>query len=292
MADWYVKGNTATLSQTFYDETTGLAASATGTPTVTITGSDGVTTYTPTAVVISGAPVYTTTFVPTVLDSGIVVKWTGVVNGLTTVVTKYVDVVGGWPFTIADLRAFKPEFTNTTRYPYALLLQSRVQAVKWMDKLLGTGVTPRAATYTFQGRGLPYGYTARTAYDGTAISLPHWKVTAIRSITVDGATVLPSSVVLDSDMGIVRNLYTSPSSIVTITYEYGFTTIPDPGFQPLLLLATELTLPNSLSPRVTGVTNDIGFMRIQTPTAAGGTGIPDVDAFVGLYGRRAALGIA
>ena len=290
--DWYVKGNTATASVTFYDELTGNAVNTTGTPTVLDTGSDG-TTLSTTAVQTTGTT-YMTTFVPTVLDTNISIKWTGTVAGATYTITNYADVVGSWPFTIAQLRAFRPEFADTTRYAYSGLLEARVAATKYLNNRLGTSVIPRYHSHTQQGKGLTYGYTLRRPFQGTDIQLPHWNVTAIRSVTIDGVTTVgqPSNTVLDGPMGIFQGLYVSPLSTLVINYEYGFPTVPSDGVRPLLMLTTDHALPNTANPRAISIDADTGFMTMKTAQPNGDTGIPDVDAFISRYGRRQIMGIA
>ena len=300
MTIMYLKGNPVTSSITFYDSVNEVATDASGSVTVTITASDGTTSYGSGTATHGATGVYTFNWTPTTLDTAVTISWTGTLPQGVTTYTQTCDIVGAWPFTIADLRSFHPEFTDTTQYTAATLQDARVAALDIANRRLPTSLVPKFHRHTAVGRDLTLTQSANQQYGGRLqLMLPHRRVTNLKKLTIDGVTQSLTNITVNAQSGIVLGInagyysstFVNDSSVVVAEYEYGYTRTPQEFVQPLMLAATQWALPNVLSPRITGIANDFGMQRVAQPTVAGSTGIPDLDAAIAAHGGFYGLGI-
>lgn len=254
-----------TLSQTFYVD--GVATDATGTPTVSIKRLDGTEVATP-AVGHPSVGVYTYA-VPSqsTLDT-LYADMTGVVAGVTVTFRDWIEIVGGFIFTLAEARAMPPVLT-LAQWPDEKLAPHRISTENECERICGKAFVPRFARVALSGNG------KRT------ILLPRTDVRTIRAVTLDGATVSTAEVKCASD-GVLRResgYWTEGIANVVVEFEFGMDfPPPDLADAAMLRLRTRLNKGVTEIPaRAASFTAAAGGVyRLSTPTREK-TGYPDVD---------------
>ena len=183
-------------------------------------------------------------------------------------------------FTVEELRAAYPELANEAKYPDGEARASRASfAEQWFEAAAHVAYVPRerhrdadrhgprAAVPVALGRGAArsrprqdrrrraHGRRARRADD------------APRTASSSAPLRWPAGV---HDRGHVpARLRRSPSSSRS---------------QAVMMLAVEHAKPSTIPARATSLSTDVGSYRISQADATGKTGIPDVDAIIGLLG--------
>lgn len=179
-------------------------------------------------------------------------------------------------FTIAELRAAYPELANAEKYTDAKLEAARVFAEQWFETAAHVAYVPRSATETLQGSG------SRNLFLST------WA--AVRPVTaasIDGTALTAEELaeLVTRPYGVVERalLWPAGSSIV-VTYQHGYDAPEDLVVAAVMMLAVEHAKPSAIPARATSLSTDLGSYRISQADATGKTGIPDVDAIIGLLG--------
>lgn len=190
------------------------------------------------------------------------------------------EVVGGFLFSLAELRGRDSSFTNTTKYPDAVLAVARVRVEQTIEG-------PQAARVAFVPRG------RRVTLDGTnraGIRLPDFEVREIYSASVDG-TALTSDELADLiiDDGVLwrsSGVWRSGRRNVVLHYAHGLDFPPGPINRAALTLAREyLVDPGIDLGRATATTVGDQTYRLTIAGRDGVTGLPEVDAAIEQHGR-------
>jgi hypothetical protein len=165
-----------TLSQQWYEDG---AAVDPGTVTVGITRADGtvlVAAGSSTAGTGTAARTFNLTTTHTALLDRLRVTWTSTLKGT---LVSYVEVVGGFLFSIADARALKP-LDSAVSYPTSQIVSTRLLAEQALEDACGVAFVPRYSLETVMYAGSPLvlkpqGQTIRTltvrgdaVHDGSA----------------------------------------------------------------------------------------------------------------------------
>lgn len=251
-----------------------------GTVTIGITRADGSVLVAP-GTSTSGAGVAARTFALTTTHTAqldrLKITWTTSLKGVDT---SYVEVVGGFLFTIAELRDEDP-LGDAAKYPTDDLVYMRTVVEQSFEKECGRAFVPR------------YELEVKRTYRPTLsrklqVSWP--LVRAIRSATVDGrvlaagelATVQAYTTGLFHPSGWAR--YGTESDI-TVGYEHGYDFPPGFVSEAAKLLAKNWLVKGPVDDRMTSMSNDDGTFSLATPGLRGSRyGIPEVDAVVNGYG--------
>jgi hypothetical protein len=196
--------------------------------------------------------------------------------------TSHVEVVGGFLFTIDQARATSP-LGNTTQYPTQAIVDARTLAETTLEDLCGVAFVPRYAR-------------ERVAGTGTNQLLLRPRVSAVRSVTIDGTDYTQSqldALVTDGN-GVVyspNDRWTAGYGNVTLTYEHGYDRVPPRVSQACLLLAKNWLVKGPLDDRMTSMSTDDGTFSLLTPGIRGSyVGIPEVDAVINEFSLR--VGVA
>jgi hypothetical protein len=267
-----LKSTPGTISQQWYEDG---AAVDPGTVTLGITRADGTSLVaggTATAGSGTAARTFNLTTTHTALLDRLTVTWTSSNKG--TQVT-YLEVVGGFLFSIADARALIP-LNNATTYPTAKIVEMRTLVEQSLEDACGVAFVPRYAYETINGSG------------GTLLQ-PRWpKITAVRSVSFAGvalgvtplATVAPSGSLL-----YYPSTWTAGFSNVTIGYEHGHQTPPERVRRAAIRLAKRWLVEGPVDDRATTFSNDDGTYSLVTPGRRGEIfDLPEVNAVVQQYG--------
>lgn len=236
----------------------------------TVTASDGTVLMNAAAASSNGDGTYTlalTTSETEQLDT-LTIDWAAGAAGTTRTV---VEVVGGFHFTIAELRRLDP-LADTAKYPTARLEQARTLAETAIEDACGTAFVPR--------------YQAVTAYlrDGWAPNLPA-PVTSIRSVTVDG-TAWDSGQVTGLNVAgghVYGPLLGWAAGSYRIGLEYGRDYCPPWVARASMLLARHILIDSPVDDRYTSVSTDVGTFSLITPGPGVMTAIPEVNSVIDQY---------
>ena len=74
-------------------------------------------------------------------------------------------------------------------------------------------------------------------------------------------------------------------SQIEVTYAHGYAEPVELARQAVMMLAGEKAKPSTLPARATSLSTDVGSFRISQADKTGKTGIPEVDAIIGLLGE-------
>jgi hypothetical protein len=220
------------------------------------------------------------------------VEWTGTFAGEVITLVSDVEIVGGFYFGLAELRAFDSALT-VTRFPLAKLSEKRAQVEAEFEDVTGRAFVPRFARETgLRGEG------------GTQFWLGKPDVLAITKLVVDGtdqtaAWVTAGLVTRDNDNGQVLNLTgdaiaLSYADSVTIEYEYGHARPPTGIKEAALKRARGFLLGQNatIDERATVMSiPEFGTFNLSTPGQRGAhTGIPEIDVVLNRYMHGSKLG--
>jgi hypothetical protein len=265
------------LSQQWYEN--GVAVDP-GTVNVNVTRADGSALITGGAVsgTGTGARTLSLSTTHTALLDRLTVTW--ISTGKGTLVS-YVEVVGGFLFSLAELTALKP--TNAT-WTTAQLVSTRMAVEESLEDACGVAFVPRYARETVSGTGT------------TGLLLKWPKVRAIRaaSSTYNGTTTtLSASDLLGLTWGSYAGLYGyswTQGYPWIVGYEHGYDGPPERVRQAALLLAKSWLFRGPIDDRasVFNAGADGGTYSLVVPGRNGSVfGLPEVDTVVSEYGHRA-----
>ncbi|HXF72679.1 MAG TPA: hypothetical protein VNO79_08750 [Actinomycetota bacterium] len=259
-----------------YDETGALAdVNGTEVPQVTVTDSAGVAVpgFTPSR---PSAGTYQATL-PGDLDTLDLydVLWTWS-NGQSR--RSRFELVGGFFFSIADVRDFDPVLTDAAKYP-----ASKIRAVR--------GVIEERFEAYCRVAFVPRGRRAVISGGGTStLLLPDMEVHRLVQVKVDGTALTQAELaevkvhpfgMLEWDGGTfaegIRN--------VEVLYEHGFRSVPAPIQRAALRYAKALLVSATYDDRATAVFTDVGGFRLTLAGRDGPTGLPEVDATLAEFRR-------
>lgn len=216
---------------------------------------------------------------PALDDLGaLTVTWTGTINTDPWSVTDPVEVIGGWPFTLSEMRAANTDLADPDRRPAHVLAAARQVAVERVGSITRVAWVSRRRTDTLIASGtLP------------TLLLPHPQVQTVHSITVNDTTLDVSQVTIH-DTGALD--YPFPTgAVVTVDYTHGHPTCPSDvaGAIRDLAVFTAASWGARMPDRATTISTDVGTFRLSMPGRDGPTGLPEVDAILAPY-RRPAIG--
>ena len=263
-----------TLRKQWYED--GVAVDP-GTVTIGITRADG-TVLVAAGTATSGATTNPRTYnlgtAQTALLDHLTVTWTSTLKGT---LLSYVEIVGGFLFSIADALA-DSEITATA----AKIAAARTTAEQAFEDVTGVAFVPRYARETANG-------------DGTNRLSVRWpRIRSFRAATVDGTaltateilTVVPQLTGLYYPSG-----WTSGYGNVVVGYEHGFDYPPQEVSRAVLRLAKHYLTDWAADDRAMRIDTDAGSYVMATAGRAGfDFGIPEVDAVAQRYSHYVPLG--
>lgn len=185
-------------------------------------------------------------------------------------------------FTVLELRAaFPTEFANAAKYPDAKLEAARVFAEQWFEAAAHVAYVRRTVTETLTGTGSRLLFLSRWAEVG--------RPTVVKVAGVD-LTADELAAVTAHRYGVLERALVWPAGAeVEVTYPHGYDGLAGAPFGDLvkgavMTLAAEHAKPSTIPARATSISTDTGSYRISQADRTGKTGIPDVDAIIGLAG--------
>ena len=184
-------------------------------------------------------------------------------------------------FTADEVRAACPELANEAKYTPAKLELARVFAEQWFEAAAHVAYVRRTVTETLTGTGSRRLFLSRWAEVGRPTQ-----------VKVGGATLTADELaaVTTHCYGVLERALVWPAGVgVEVTYPHGYDGLDGAPFGDLvrgavMTLAAEHAKPSTIPARATSISTDLGSYRISQADATGKTGIPDVDAVIGLLG--------
>lgn len=270
-----LQNSVATISSQILDST-GAAASPTD-ATVTITRADGTIMADAEPAVLGASSVfsYVLSTAETALLDRLTIEWTATNVGTTIT---YVEIVGGFFFTVPEARLVKP-LDETSTYTASSIVEMRTTVEDAIEEYTGP-LVPRYALETFSGRSSRYYGTYANA--GPVLTKPY--VRTIRSVMMDDTALTSSELaLLDLNGASVTGYpWTTGYHNVTIGYEYGRDYPPERIKRAALLLAKSWLVAGPVDDRTqTFTSTEGGTYALATPGRGGSIfGLPEVDAAV------------
>ena len=191
----------------------------------------------------------------------------------TGTITPVVPTDDGHYFTITELKAFDSAASD---YPDADIVKARDWAEQRFEKAAHCAWVERTFTATLVGDGTPL------------LELPHRDVRSVSAASIDGTAIDVTALKVFPYGMVKRGAYWPADGIVSITYAYGKTSIPEPVKVAVMMLAGHRLLPQNLRGNATSESTDVGFIRIAHATPGGKTGLLEVDAVAADYGHTIA----
>lgn len=243
--------------------------------TITVTASIGAA--------VEGVVTITTTIGSTEAEAATYAHQLSVTDGVNTyvVMTGQLTVIDALAddlhyFTLTELRVMDAAFASTTDYLDSDLTEIQSTVEEAIECAAHVAFVPRTATATVSGDG------------GRRIFLPHFEVSAISAVTVDG-TALTS----DELAGLVINdaiLYretgwTRGYRNISVTYTHGRTAVPGLIKRAALILAKSYLTASQIPANATAQSIGDTMFRLTIAGRDGDFGIPEVDAAIKMFGR-------
>lgn len=179
-------------------------------------------------------------------------------------------------FTVDELRAAYPDLANANKFTVAKLELARSFAEQWFEAAAHVAFVPRDVTETLTGAG------------GRNLFLSRWAaVRAVTAASIDGVDLTADELaeLVTRPHGVVERARRWPwGSTIVVSYQHGYDEPVELAKTAVMMLAAEHAKPSTIPARATSVSTDLGSYRISQADATGKTGIPDVDAIIGLLG--------
>lgn len=210
--------------------------------------------------------------------------WTATLGGAAVSFEYLFEVVGGFLFSLAELRAFDPDLASTTNFPPDKLVVARESAEETIENLCGVAFRPRGRRSTLDGNG------------SATLLLPDLYPTKLISASIDagsGAAAMSAADLADIALyswGTVvrksRGIWTGGASNVTVFYEYGLAEPPEPVRRAAMMLARSILVESFPPERAVSFQTQEGSYRLATAGRDGPTGIPEVDSVIDQFSQR------
>lgn len=188
----------------------------------------------------------------------------------------FIEVVGGYFFTLDEARRAAPNFTDKGKYPDKLVRETRRAVEEECERITGRSFVPRFRRYALPGNDLP------------SMWLPDADVRRIHSISmVDtygtpyASPIVPDDVVVEASGRLTSRRYSFPYGVsnVTVEYECGLDEPPQAIKTAALMRFRDLiTTSKSGIDRATFQIIEGRVFNVLQPGVRGSrTGIPEVD---------------
>lgn len=283
------KGATDTLTAYFYDG--GETPVDKGAVTVSVASDLGTVLQSGGATNTTGTYTFALSATATAALDRLTVTWTSGTEAQQT----FVEVVGGFYFELAELRAMND--MSAVTYPTERLRAARQWIEFIIDKEVNASFVRRYSRDNFNFARDPFVATGNIGIDiqpYRAFTLREQYAKAILSLSVAGVALTApqlAAITVDPVNRIVR-LDGGPWSygygVVDVRYEAAFTDTCPSDLHDVSLQAARWHListdgASGIPNRATSITNDLGNIQLSTAGNRRPTGIPDVDAVIMAY---------
>lgn len=179
-------------------------------------------------------------------------------------------------FTTEELRAACPDLVKETLFPDAKLERARAFAEQWFEAAAKVAYVPREVTETLTGCG------SRLLFLTARVEVA--PVTAVKINGVELSSDALADVVTRRYGALERAAKWPAGAAIEVTYTHGYAEPVELAKEAVMMLAIEHAKPSTIPARATSLSTDVGNYRISQADRTGKTGIPEVDAIIGLLG--------
>ncbi len=207
--------------------------------------------------------------------------WTATVTTEPVTFTSVHEVRGDRLFTIDAARQFDTGKITAAKMPNDVVAQARDLIWELFEQACNVAFGTRYTRFVRDGSGT------------TDLPLPVRKITAVRSITIDGTAINLANVdvqIYDGGTVYLDAGFPLGRRNVVIGVEHGYPRVPQPIRRAALLTLKDTLLPSEIGRRAMVVSDETGTYRLAVAGAPEHpTGIPEVDYILGAY-REQVLG--
>lgn len=291
-----LRNTSATTQITLYNGST--AVEADGTVTVVAKKADGTTLFSTNATNDAAVGVYSVVIPPQATLNNLTLTWGATISGTPVTLVTEVEIVGGFYFSLAELRAADSALANLTRFPNQALIDARNSVESEFEDICHRAFVPRFTRQWItmydddnDGRGY-YKYIVlehpepirvtgakigNTSY--SSVDTGNWETSGYIEFSRDPKTLNVRGDPLMTGLAFGNR--------VIVEYEYGAPSVPIPIKEKALRRArlNLLGMASTIDPRATTMNiPDIGSVNLATPGERGlETGIPDIDVVLRRY---------
>jgi hypothetical protein len=274
---------------------------ADGAVTVVAKKADGTTLFSTAATNDPDVGVYSVVIPPQANLNILTLSWTGSFSSTPITIQSVVEIVGGFYFSIAELRAMDKQLTeNLTRFPDDMLVTIRDQVEAEFEDICHRAFVPRF--YRESGVELDPEDDMIWLDKPEIITFTSFKLNNIDYMSwVNNGWFARDKYsprglrVFQDALGLFAYPpYIYPSALI-VEYEYGMTTVPIPIKQKALKRAkmNAMGQGSTIDERALTMTlPDIGTINLATPGVRGSeTGVPDIDVVLQRYTLDGGAGV-
>lgn len=291
-----LRNTAATVSVTFYNGSTPVEAD--GAVTVVVKKADGSTLLSTNATNEAAVGVYSVVIPAQANLNSLRITWTGTFTGTPATIENEVEIVGGFYFSIGELRNYEAAFANTTKFPDDALIDARDQVEAEFEDICGRAFVQRFAREE----------SVEIDPDQDMLWLEYPEATRFTVLEQNSADLIGyyNSGYLIRDKDSPRGIHVVGQAVglfnydtmyypISAEYEYGMTKVPIPIKQKALKRAKQflLGLKSTIDERATTmIIPDVGTVNLATPGQRGAeTGVPDIDVVLRRYSIDGEAGV-
>lgn len=290
--DQVLRNTAATASVTFYNGSTAVDTDVP--PAVVITDSCGVVIVSTTATNEPGTGVYSVVIPAQSRLNLFTLTWTGTFTGTAVSIVSNVEIVGGFYFSVSELRNYDPQIAKVGRFTDDELINARNTVESEFELFCDRAFVPRFN----KELGIV------TDPDSQLMWVEKPDVININTLMVDGVSQIGwvTSQLIKRDKYSPKALQLSGAAInalyatqIDAQYEYGMTVVPTMIKRKALKRAKMVLLGQSSTIDERALTMslpDIGTVNLATPGQRGSlTGVPDIDVVLNEYSLGGVAGV-
>jgi hypothetical protein len=225
-------------------------------------------------------------------------NWTGSFTGTPVTISSNVEIVGGFYFSLGELRAYESTFSNLTKFPDSVLSDARDQVEAEFEDICHRSFVPRFWRED----------SVETDPDEDMLWLDKPEPISFITLKQNGQDLLGyyTSGYLIADKNSPRGVHVINTALnlfnyntmyypISAEYEYGMKQVPIPIKNKALKRAKQvlLGLKSTIDERATTMLlPDIGTVNLATPGERGSeTGVPDIDVVLRRYTLDGGAGV-
>jgi hypothetical protein len=206
--------------------------------------------------------------------------WTATIAGAANTYTTRFEVVGGFLFSIPELRVFDAALTEAL-YSNDKVREAREYAEEIIELYCGVAFRPRGKRVTLAGN------------DKALLLIPDYFPTRLVSGSIDGTALTAadiSDVWLLEHGGIERKTLgywsSGDGNNVVLVYEYGMDQPPEDVREAAMILAANRLKGTALPYNTESYRTDEASFSVSVPPRSGPIGIPEVDTVIERHSHR------
>ena len=221
--------------------------------------------------------------------------WAGTQSAAAASWASDFEVQGGYVCEIVDVRNSDRAFTDSARFPLALLRTVRSAVQDMLERAGRVSFVPRGRRVVLNGTGPDFfrGYSPLLyGQDTRKLLLPNVAVTQLYSGSINGVVLSAddlTTITVDDNL-LYRSAMYPPWPFgrqnIALHYVHGYATVPGPIARAAVILCREYLVGTDLPGRATATSIGDQMFRLTVAGRDGATGLPEVDSAIDQFGRH------